>query len=238
MTENKFSKYLLYAIGEILLVVIGILIALQVNDWNENRKNDEVRRTYYVQILQDLEKDRILMEEVILNQDSFRVKMESYKEIFKQPDLPIWDIAIRLGEIYSENRYLNIKTNTNTINTLENTGDIQLIPPLIRNKVLDFKRNQSGAMDHIQLKTVNILTNAMSISTLYGGNGDLGMRAGNQPKLRKHFDNENIQVQSLMALEAMLFETWAVNEEMKKFYKVLLLDIVVITKLINEEMKK
>ena len=39
LTENKFSKYLLYTIGEILLVVIGILIALQINTWNEDRKN-------------------------------------------------------------------------------------------------------------------------------------------------------------------------------------------------------
>ncbi|MFC2148575.1 hypothetical protein ACFLR9_08420 [Bacteroidota bacterium] len=37
LTDNKFSKYLLYAVGEILLVVIGILIALQVNNWNEQR---------------------------------------------------------------------------------------------------------------------------------------------------------------------------------------------------------
>ncbi len=37
LTDNKFSKYLLYAVGEILLVVIGILIALQVNNWNERR---------------------------------------------------------------------------------------------------------------------------------------------------------------------------------------------------------
>jgi cell division protein FtsL len=36
LTENKFSKYLLYAIGEIVLVVIGILIALQINNWNTN----------------------------------------------------------------------------------------------------------------------------------------------------------------------------------------------------------
>jgi hypothetical protein len=35
LTDNKFSKYLLYAIGEILLVVIGILIALQADFWNE-----------------------------------------------------------------------------------------------------------------------------------------------------------------------------------------------------------
>ena len=38
-TQNKVAKYLRYAVGEILLVVIGILIALQVNNWNELRKN-------------------------------------------------------------------------------------------------------------------------------------------------------------------------------------------------------
>ena len=40
LSENKFSKYLLYAIGEILLVVIGILLALQINNWNEGRKDE------------------------------------------------------------------------------------------------------------------------------------------------------------------------------------------------------
>jgi hypothetical protein len=39
LTENKASKYLLYAIGEIVLVVIGILIALSINNWNEQRKD-------------------------------------------------------------------------------------------------------------------------------------------------------------------------------------------------------
>ncbi|MFT5941322.1 hypothetical protein [Sediminicola arcticus] len=38
LTENKFNKYLLYAIGEIVLVVIGILIALQINNLNEESK--------------------------------------------------------------------------------------------------------------------------------------------------------------------------------------------------------
>ena len=37
LTENKFSRYLLYGIGEVLLVVIGILIAVQINAWHENR---------------------------------------------------------------------------------------------------------------------------------------------------------------------------------------------------------
>ncbi|MEM9000637.1 MAG: DUF6090 family protein [Bacteroidota bacterium] len=50
LQENRFSKYLLYAIGEIILVVIGILIALQINNWNEERKAKEKE----AQLIEDL----------------------------------------------------------------------------------------------------------------------------------------------------------------------------------------
>jgi hypothetical protein len=50
LTDNKFSKYLLYAIGEILLVVIGIMIALQIDNWNEQRK-DSVKEKEYLTLL-------------------------------------------------------------------------------------------------------------------------------------------------------------------------------------------
>ena len=45
-SENKVASYLRYAIGEIILVVIGILIALQVNNWNEQRKSNEKFNDY------------------------------------------------------------------------------------------------------------------------------------------------------------------------------------------------
>ena len=41
LTDGATSKYLLYAIGEILLVMIGILLALQVNNWNEERRDSQ-----------------------------------------------------------------------------------------------------------------------------------------------------------------------------------------------------
>lgn len=53
LTENKFSKYLLYAVGEIILVVIGIIIALQINGLNESRK-DRIKERI---ILNDLAKN-------------------------------------------------------------------------------------------------------------------------------------------------------------------------------------
>ena len=53
LTDNKFSKYLMYAVGEILLVVIGILIALQINTWNEER----IERKNEVKLLKELKAD-------------------------------------------------------------------------------------------------------------------------------------------------------------------------------------
>lgn len=57
LTENKFSKYVIYAIGEIVLVVIGILIALQLNTWKENNTNRQVETTYLKGILNNLDQD-------------------------------------------------------------------------------------------------------------------------------------------------------------------------------------
>ncbi|REG87831.1 DUF6090 family protein [Winogradskyella sediminis] len=66
LSEGKTRKYFKYAIGEIVLVVIGILIALQINNWNENRKSDNILKNYYNQILKDLAKDYNL-----INEDSY-----------------------------------------------------------------------------------------------------------------------------------------------------------------------
>jgi hypothetical protein len=54
LTQNKVSKYLLYAIGEILLVVVGILIALNINNKNEQKINDDKITSILKEIQQDL----------------------------------------------------------------------------------------------------------------------------------------------------------------------------------------
>ncbi len=55
--QGKTTDYLKYAIGEIILVVIGILIALQINNWNEGRKAKLAEANFFENILLDLEKD-------------------------------------------------------------------------------------------------------------------------------------------------------------------------------------
>ncbi len=55
LVEGKTGKYFKYAIGEIVLVVIGILLALQINNWNEARKTRNKEMSYLTNIKNDLE---------------------------------------------------------------------------------------------------------------------------------------------------------------------------------------
>ena len=59
MEQNKTRKYFKYAMGEILLVVLGILIALQINNWNENRKKEILKSEYIIALINDYTKDSI-----------------------------------------------------------------------------------------------------------------------------------------------------------------------------------
>jgi hypothetical protein len=63
--DNNPLKYMRYAIGEIVLVVIGILIALSINNWNETRKDNRQEVVYYCKIKEDLESDKNRIETII-----------------------------------------------------------------------------------------------------------------------------------------------------------------------------
>ena len=54
MGQNKTTRYFKYAVGEIILVVIGILIALQVSNWNTQREFDQRMHQYYYKIHEEL----------------------------------------------------------------------------------------------------------------------------------------------------------------------------------------
>ena len=72
LSEGKLGKYIKYAIGEIILVVIGILIALQINNWNENRKQQSEIIDIYNQIALDLDNDISEFSFVIKYYDSIK----------------------------------------------------------------------------------------------------------------------------------------------------------------------
>ena len=83
LAENKFSKYLLYAIGEIMLVVIGILIALQINNWNSNRKNNEFEQSILADIELELSSNIERLKKVIDRHEQSHSATEAFIKIFE-----------------------------------------------------------------------------------------------------------------------------------------------------------
>lgn len=78
LTENKFSKYLLYAIGEIILVVIGILIALQINNWNEEQKVNREKAQLIESMITDFELSRVRLASSIALIDQLIYRTETF----------------------------------------------------------------------------------------------------------------------------------------------------------------
>lgn len=126
LTQNEFSKYLLYGIGEILLVVIGILIALQVDNWNEDRKEKELYLTYlfrlqsdYDSLLSQLQEARSFNEEL--------VELANYQIDFLEgriDELDTVKLAIAMEFNAGINRY---NTDIPTVSELLSSGRLTLI---------------------------------------------------------------------------------------------------------------
>ena len=62
LVENKTGKYFKYAIGEIVLVVIGILIALQINTWNEEREDKIKEKVILEDLLENIERNIVILD--------------------------------------------------------------------------------------------------------------------------------------------------------------------------------
>ncbi len=93
LTENKLSRYVLYALGEIILVVFGILIALQVSNWNQGRLASNKMQSYYKKLTVEIEEQIIYTNETIEG-DKRLAKMQkevlvilSSKDLEKIPEL-------------------------------------------------------------------------------------------------------------------------------------------------------
>ena len=85
--DNKTLKYARYAIGEIVLVVIGILIALQINNWNQNRITENKTQRFLLSLKIDLSNDLDAINDVIKEQNHRFIAINELIELSKNPEI-------------------------------------------------------------------------------------------------------------------------------------------------------
>ena len=127
LSENRFSKYLLYALGEIILVVIGILIALQINNWNENRKIEQSGKEYLKEIYKELKIEVVNIDD-ILNNLSDQYDAAAYVlNDFESPNKTIQDTLRFTKHYWATTRLFIVERDLNTFDQLKSSGQSGLL---------------------------------------------------------------------------------------------------------------
>jgi hypothetical protein len=141
IANGKTSKYFKYAFGEIALVMIGILLALQVSNWNDIRKERNLEKRYLSELVLDLKTDSIVISNFIAQsniQIKNKYKLLEYineKLLFPKDSLALffnnqWQITYSFNPI------------TTTLDEMKSTGNIGVIQNSdLRRKILETYNN-------------------------------------------------------------------------------------------------
>lgn len=172
LAQSRITRYLTYAIGEIFLVSIGILIALQANNWNEQRKSKiqelELLKSLKIELerdLSDIDLNVSIQKRVMASGNLLLQKMEE--------DAPYSDsLAIHFSRTMLPTNFLH---STSTFETIKSKG-VDLISNLkVRNKTIEvfdshykfFLQEQSGFHDFMQFGLMNIFPGRFTESYSY-----------------------------------------------------------------------
>ena len=122
---NKVMAYLRYAIGEILLVVVGILIALQINNWNETRKERIVEIKYLKNLKHDLQSDST---DLVYYKNIRQGQANAAHELIQYANSNNVDDIYKLDSLYSTIAlWWEFVPNNNTFEELRSSGNLKLL---------------------------------------------------------------------------------------------------------------
>ena len=173
LTENKFSKYLLYAIGEVILVVIGILIALQINNANELNKQNKQEQNYLIALKEEFKYNQAMLEKVMSNNTRYA---DAVFELLNhtgpgEPQLSEIEFSkLLMGAINNEVMYL---PSSGVLEEIISSGKLDIF----QNKELkNLMSSWSGVMDKVRFQETELTKYRIALI-------DLSMESGNSRQL-------------------------------------------------------
>lgn len=165
LVENKISKYLLYAIGEIVLVVIGILIALSINNWNTNLVERNTEKEYMQSMLTDLEKDKSILNNKIefgpipiIYNDSLFVELQ--KRPLQGREKRIYHFLLLFTT------EIDISYHDRTISQLRNSGGFRLVQnKKVSDALMDYDMYMRESIKYVESSgSTNLVNNDILIN--------------------------------------------------------------------------
>ena len=136
MEKNKTGKYLKYAIGEIVLVMIGILLALQVSHWNNQSADRKSEKRYLFELILDLQTDSIVISKVKKYSDRQALSKKKLKKYFEGKQIIEDSLVSYFGDQWRNAAKFN--PITTTLDEMKSTGNIGVIENTsIRRKILE-----------------------------------------------------------------------------------------------------
>jgi len=125
LEKGSLQKYILYAIGEIILVVVGILIALSINNWNNNKFLKQTELKIYKNLKNQITKDRDLLIGIIEFNQTYYDQFKFATQLIEKNDRAKIDTLVQIvPNIY---RYSDVNIGSNIYQNLVNSGDIKLL---------------------------------------------------------------------------------------------------------------
>jgi len=187
--DNKFFKYSRYAIGEIVLVVIGILIALSINNWNEGRKNSSLAKAYRLKLTEELDSD--IDHLTFLDSMNSIYTSRILKHIINN-DSTKQMIAMPLNQSHDNYVIAAFYSNTYSINTLLSTGQLSLFQDAEKQLIIQFKEalDKYRFYEGKEIETVysdfRRIKNEFDLISAYGYSGNLRNQVLNDVQYYKY----------------------------------------------------
>jgi len=149
MEKGKTGKYLKYAIGEIVLVVIGILIALSINNWNQNRTNNIEEHNYYCKFLDDVRQDREMLNE---QREIAKLRLHHSNRLLQNlqsENVNLADLANDM-KLSVQSINANLEPTKIAFEDLKSSGSLKIIrDDAIKNKLSNYYSSAQGIMNVI-----------------------------------------------------------------------------------------
>ncbi|WP_445383051.1 DUF6090 family protein [Robiginitalea sp. IMCC43444] len=127
LAENRFSRYFLYAVGEIILVVIGILVALQVNTWNEGRKDRQEEQQILAALHKDFTKNLELFETAKEIHYTARENAEKLLDLLNSPEEENFFTEENIAMIKEALQGHTYNPSNGVVHSLISSGNYQLL---------------------------------------------------------------------------------------------------------------